>query len=390
MMVLGIMAGSETPLHVRRKAAAGLQQDPAVVTVSALGDLMLAGEWDDLGRAGGIAAALGELAAVTAADLVFANLEVTTHGHEGLIPKEPRLVGELTTIDAALQTLRVDLVNLANNHTFDSYASGFARVQGLLAERQILGLGAGADAQVAARPLQLERQGLRFGWLAFAAPDTRPSHLASAAGYGVNPLVAEHALAQVAALKPQVDHVIVSLHWGVEYCHLPSPDQIALARQLIDRGARLVIGHHAHVLQGVEAYGHGVIVYNLGNAVTTDLTIGGRLAIRATPRTRSSLVLRAGFGRDRLVQVELVPFLAARGRVRVGDPFALRIVDHVQRQLARGISAERWRRVRFYEDVVLRTWRKLDPRVIRSLRGQHLKKFFLNIVHALRGQGPAG
>jgi poly-gamma-glutamate synthesis protein (capsule biosynthesis protein) len=58
---------------------------------------------------------------------------------------------------------------------------------------------------------------------------------------------------------------IVVLHSGYEYIDVPSPDQQAAARAAIDAGADLVIGHHAHILQGVEYYKDGVIVYGLGN-----------------------------------------------------------------------------------------------------------------------------
>ncbi|MCA9961262.1 MAG: CapA family protein, partial [Anaerolineales bacterium] len=69
----------------------------------------------------------------------------------------------------------------------------------------------------------------------------------------------------VTAVAPQVDHVIVVLHSGYEYVDSPSPPQVAAAHAAIDAGAALVIGHHAHILQGIEYYNGGVIVYGLGN-----------------------------------------------------------------------------------------------------------------------------
>lgn len=371
------------------EATEGPSTKPGRVVLAALGDLMLAGEWDELSRASALEEALRDLAVACRGDQVFANLEVTAQGREGLIPKEPRLIGELQTLEESLAILGVDVVNLANNHSFDAYRSGFEQVREMLERRGLPSLGAGATAREAGRPLILERGGIRFGWLAYTALDTKPSHVASQDGYGVNPLVEEVALSEVQALRDEVDHLILSVHWGVEYCHLPSPDQIRLGRALIDAGATLVLGHHAHVVQGVETYGGGAIVHNLGNAVTTDLHLGGRLAIRATRRSRSSFVLRASFSRERLEELELVPFLAARGKVRVGDAYARRIIDRACRRLARGVTPKSWKAIRLYEDVVLRTLKKLDPRVIRSVGLRHGVKFFKNIVYALRGRGPA-
>ena len=137
----------------------------------------------------------------------------------------------------------------------------------------------------------MERNGIKLGWLAYTALDTVPSHVASSRGYGVNAFEFERALAEIEALRSEVHHVLVSVHWGVEFSNLPSPEQVRQARQMIEAGATAVLGHHAHVVQGVEEYQNGVIVYNLGNAATTDLEIDGRLAIRQTDRSRSSFVV---------------------------------------------------------------------------------------------------
>ncbi|MCA9933791.1 MAG: CapA family protein, partial [Anaerolineales bacterium] len=75
----------------------------------------------------------------------------------------------------------------------------------------------------------------------------------------------EQIRADVTAVAPQVDLVIVTLHSGYEYVDTPSPPQIAAAHAAIDAGAAVVLGHHAHILQGIEFYGDGVIVYGLGN-----------------------------------------------------------------------------------------------------------------------------
>ncbi len=81
---------------------------------------------------------------------------------------------------------------------------------------------------------------------------------------GSEGLVAEH----VRKLRRAVNHpIVVSLHWGDEYLNYPSPAQVRFARGLIDAGANLILGHHPHVLQGVEQYGSGLIAYSLGNFI---------------------------------------------------------------------------------------------------------------------------
>lgn len=70
----------------------------------------------------------------------------------------------------------------------------------------------------------------------------------------------------IAALKEAgAQLIIVNFHWGIEREYVPNDTQKALARLAIDEGADLVIGHHPHVLQGVEKYKGRYIAYSLGN-----------------------------------------------------------------------------------------------------------------------------
>ena len=59
--------------------------------------------------------------------------------------------------------------------------------------------------------------------------------------------------------------IIVSFHWGTEKSNVPDDIQKTLAHLAIDQGADLVVGHHPHVLQGIEKYQGKNIVYSLGN-----------------------------------------------------------------------------------------------------------------------------
>ena len=63
------------------------------------------------------------------------------------------------------------------------------------------------------------------------------------------------------------DAVLVSLHWGDEYVEYPSLAQMRFARRLVEAGADIIVGHHPHVVQGVERYRGAVIAYSLGNFV---------------------------------------------------------------------------------------------------------------------------
>jgi poly-gamma-glutamate synthesis protein (capsule biosynthesis protein) len=84
---------------------------------------------------------------------------------------------------------------------------------------------------------------------------------------------------EVRAARAGADLVIISLHWGVEYARHPQESQRRIARELIDAGGDLVIGHHTHTPQPVERYKTGLIAYSLGNFVFDSQGEGGRHGI---------------------------------------------------------------------------------------------------------------
>ncbi|MEL6181064.1 MAG: CapA family protein, partial [Myxococcota bacterium] len=78
----------------------------------------------------------------------------------------------------------------------------------------------------------------------------------------------EQALADnVRAARQRCGFVAVYIHWGLEFRHQPHRAMVELGHRMVEAGAGLVVGHHPHVLQGVEFVGRSAIVYSLGNFV---------------------------------------------------------------------------------------------------------------------------
>ncbi|MBW2992959.1 CapA family protein [Candidatus Woesearchaeota archaeon] len=77
----------------------------------------------------------------------------------------------------------------------------------------------------------------------------------------------ETILKDIRDAKRKVNFLVVSMHWGKEYSFEPTDDQKRLARLMIDNGADIIAGHHPHVLQLIEKYKNGLIIYSLGNLV---------------------------------------------------------------------------------------------------------------------------
>jgi|GEM_PF-1690123 len=113
--------------------------------------------------------------------------------------------------------------------------------------------------------------------------------LAANAGSGGYDKVRDELLEAVRLGKSEEAVVVVNLHWGTESTEKPSKWQKEAAHELIDSGADLIIGHHPHVMQGIEMYNGKYIAYSLGN-----FAFGGNMTVNS-PQT---CILRARLGFD--------------------------------------------------------------------------------------------
>ncbi len=72
-------------------------------------------------------------------------------------------------------------------------------------------------------------------------------------------------------IRRSVQRIVVYIHWGIEECSYPTKEDILIARKIIDSGADIVIGSHAHAPQAIEKYKNGIIAHNLGNFLMPQL-----------------------------------------------------------------------------------------------------------------------
>ncbi|MGH9348995.1 MAG: CapA family protein [Vicinamibacterales bacterium] len=198
------------------------------------------------------------------ADLLFGNLECTLSEH-GLRARDYRSVqmrGHAAYL-TGLQAAGFDVLNVANNHSMQHGAEPFLETVAMLRGAGVEVCGVAASSVRSAAPAVVERNGLAVAFLGYSL---RPRQY-----FTREPLYAEgdreHILEDVRTARRASDVVVASLHWGDEFIDRPSPREVELAHAVMDAGADLVIGHHPHVLRGIERYGRGYIIYSLGNFV---------------------------------------------------------------------------------------------------------------------------
>jgi len=202
---------------------------------------------------------------LTKADIAFGNLETPVAPRTGK-PGAPYQFNAPAELPDALKASGFTLLSTANNHAFDQGQKGVAETLERLETAGLLAVGSGATRAQAEAPRILEVKGMRIAILGFT--DVFNANLDGKADRPwVRPLDPEAAVQAVRAVRPQVDAVIVSIHWGAENIHTPLARQKALAARLGEAGADLILGHHPHVLQPVELVGRTVVAYSLGNFI---------------------------------------------------------------------------------------------------------------------------
>ena len=169
----------------------------------------------------------------------------------------------------------VDLALLANNHVYDFGKDAFLDMFDAFKNVKIPTIGAGHNLEEAMKPYYAIVNGYKIAFLnASRAEKYRLTPGATATTPGI--FLCYDTTNMVNAIKKakeESDFVISIIHFGKELSHSLEKEQTSSARLYIDSGSDMVVGHHAHVLQGVEIYKDKPIIYNLGNFIFNGNTI---------------------------------------------------------------------------------------------------------------------
>jgi poly-gamma-glutamate synthesis protein (capsule biosynthesis protein) len=249
-------------------------------------------------RRTGNAGAMRDL--IKGADLALANFENPApdrfrwHTSKTVFTADPKL------IDGVVRA-GIDYVSIANNHIGDAGDAGILQTIANLKERGLKYSGAGKDLAAARKPAMLDARGIKVAVLGYDA--IAKGYFAAKDETGSSQLSLKRASNDIkAARKAGADLVIVFPHWGTEYRRMPFAGQQQLARDIIDAGADMIIGNHAHYAAAMEVYKGKPIWYALGNfvfdqtwseptmeGITLELTFHGKALVQA--RMRPHIIL---------------------------------------------------------------------------------------------------
>ncbi len=216
-------------------------------------------------------------AALAAADVAIVNLETSVGSGGRPEPGKRFTFSAAASAFTALAAAGVDVASMANNHALDFGRSRLpstlrAARRAAAADPRLAVAGIGADEEEAFAAALTDVAGTRVATIAASAADQDPTADPTGA-WAAGPdrsgvagaLDPRRLLREVRLAGRTADIVVAYLHWGVQGERCPSDDQRSLARRLVASGADVVVGSHAHELQGDGRLGPGYVAYGLGN-----------------------------------------------------------------------------------------------------------------------------
>ena len=206
---------------------------------------------------------------LSGADLAMVNLETAITESGEPVPGKNFHFRSPAASFTALKAAGVDVVNMANNHALDYGPVGMQDTFDAIASSKFPVVGIGHDAAEAYRPYRSVVKGQRIAILSaldWLEPALIPGWSATETQPGVAFSIDRTRLvAAIRAVRPEVDTLVVFLHWGTEETQCASPEQEDLAQTLIGAGADIVVGSHAHRVFGAGHVGTSLVAYGLGN-----------------------------------------------------------------------------------------------------------------------------
>lgn len=256
-------------------------------------------------------------------DLVFGNLECPLSNRGSHLKNKCCLYSPPEAVKS-LKSAGFNVFSLANNHVFDYGYEGFEDTISLLDEIGIHWFGAGKNLEEARTPAILSINNLSIGFLGYSW-DFIGSINATKNKFGTAPLNEKLILEDVKKLKEKTDIVIVSLHGSYDRERYPLPSQRKLAHKIIDNGGSLILGHHPHVLQGIEKYNDEVTVYSLGNFIFPDISYMNYNLIQKT-ENRESMIFRCEISNNGIEDFDIIP-------IRSNNQFQPNILKNDEKRL---------------------------------------------------------
>jgi len=167
--------------------------------------------------------------------------------------------------------LGFNLVSQANNHSLDKSSKGIeSSVAYWKTKATVLTAGTYVSQEDHDEIRIMTKNNISYSLLSYTY-GTNGITIPNGKTYLVNYIDKDKIKADVEKVRSKVDVLMVSLHFGTEYTHVPTDYQIEIATYLASLGVDIVIGHHPHVIQPITHIGKTLVIYSLGNFISSQV-----------------------------------------------------------------------------------------------------------------------
>ena len=244
-------------------------------TISFVGDVSLADDWEIIprydSRNQGVYGILSTdvVDIMKSSDVMVANNEFTVSNRGSRLPNKYYTFRAKPERLSIYGEMGVDIVSIANNHVYDYGEDAFLDMLNYLKEYDIPYVGGGINRKEAIKPYYFIVNGYKIAFIGATRAEKyilTPEATETTSGVfrAYDPTLL---LDTISDVKKDSDYVILLIHWGTEDTYVLENVQVETGKQYIDAGADLIIGSHAHTLQGMEFYNGKLIAYNLGDFI---------------------------------------------------------------------------------------------------------------------------
>lgn len=241
------------------------------ISIALGGDILMDSYFADYINKHGVDYSWTDISSImSAADIAIVNLETSVSTRGSTKKREGYGFRSAPFTLEGLVNAGIDFVSAANNHILDYGENAFFDTMDYLDDYGISYAGIGSNIEEAEGVTIIEKNGLKIGFISYTSIIPWNNWRADDNSPGVAPLHdkdIKRALENIRDSNDKCDVLILILHWGVEYESTPLDSQVELAHQMIDAGADIIVGHHPHVLQGIEFYNKKPIFYSIGNFI---------------------------------------------------------------------------------------------------------------------------
>lgn len=200
-------------------------------------------------------------------DLAFYNQETIIGGKNLGLSNYP-CFNSPDEIGENLVDIGFNMVNLSTNHSKDKGITGLKYSSKFWEDQEdVYAVGSYTSKEKKEEARYKTVNGINYALLGYSTV-TNGFTISDSESYYWDLYDKEKVKNDIEKIKDKVDVIIVSMHWGTEYTHVPTAEEREIASYLSSLGVDIIIGHHPHVIQPIEYVGDTLVIYSLGNFIS--------------------------------------------------------------------------------------------------------------------------